>query len=114
MYADVQLEAQRLTGRRLVPTKAIIERDTRPLVFVVRDGRAQWTYIVPGRSNGVETEVLPDSSTGLIPVEPGDQVIVDGHLTLVHDAAVQVAAIRERGEAEAEVRRSPAAARRER
>ncbi len=111
MYADVQLEAQRLTGRRLVPTKAIIERDTRPLVFVVRDGRAQWTYIVPGRSNGVETEVLPDSSTGLIPVEPGDQVIVDGHLTLTHDAAVSVATLREREVTEP--RRTPASARRD-
>jgi multidrug efflux pump subunit AcrA (membrane-fusion protein) len=111
MYADVQLEAQRLTGRRLVPTKAIIERDTRPLVFVVRDGRAQWTYIVPGRSNGVETEVLPDSSTGVIPVEPGDQVIVDGHLTLTHDAAVSVATLREREVAEP--RRTPASARRD-
>ena len=110
MYADVQLEAQRLTGRRLVPTKAIIERDTRPLVFVVRDGRAQWTYIQPGRSNGVETEVLPDSSTGIIPIEPGDQVIVDGHLTLTHDAAVTVATLRERAEAEP-ARRTPAAGR---
>jgi RND family efflux transporter MFP subunit len=110
MYADVQLEAERLTARRLVPTKAIIERDTRPLVFVVRDGRAQWTYIQPGRSNGIETEVLPDSSTGLIPVEPGDQVIVDGHLTLTHDAAVTVATLRER--AESAPRRTPAAARR--
>lgn len=96
MYADVDLEAQRLPGRRLVPTRAIIERDTRPLVFVVRDGRAQWTYIVPGRSNGVETEVLPDSASGLIPVQPGDQVIVDGHLTLTHDAKVTVSAMRER------------------
>jgi RND family efflux transporter MFP subunit len=110
MYADVQLEAQRLTGRRLVPTKAIIERDTRPLVFVVRDGRAQWTYIQPGRSNGIETEVLPDSSTGLIPVQPGDQVIVDGHLTLTHDAAVTIATLREREESVP--RRTPAAARR--
>jgi len=110
MYADVQLEAQRLTGRRLVPTRAIIERDTRPLVFVVRNGRAQWTYIQPGRSNGIETEVLPDSSTGLIPVEPGDQVIVDGHLTLTHDAAVTIAAMREREESAP--RRTPAAVRR--
>jgi RND family efflux transporter MFP subunit len=96
MYADVDLEAQRLPARRLVPTRAIIERDARPLVFVVRDGRAQWTYILPGRSNGVETEVLPDSVSGEIPVRPGDQVIVDGHLTLTHDAAVTVSAVRER------------------
>ncbi len=96
MYADVRLEAQRLPNRRLVPARAIIERDGRPLVFVVKGGRAQWTYILPGRTNGRETEVLPDSVSGIIPVEPGDQVIVDGHLTLTHDAQVRVVAARER------------------
>ncbi len=96
MYADVRLEAQRLTGRRLVPARAIIERDGRPLVFVVRDGRAQWTYVTPGRTNGRETEILPDSVSGLIPVNAGDQVIIEGHLTLTHDAPVRVVAARER------------------
>lgn len=95
MYADVRLEAARLTNRRLVPARAIIERDGRPMVFVVREGRAQWTYILPGRSNGTETEVLPDSTTGQIPVEAGDQVIVEGHLTLTHDAPVRIVASRE-------------------
>jgi len=90
MYADVQLEATRLPSRRLVPTRAVVERDGRPLVFIVKDGRAQWTYITPGRSNGTETEVLPDSTTGQIPVNPGDPVIVEGHLTLTHDAPVIV------------------------
>jgi HlyD family secretion protein len=93
MYADVKLEATRLSKRRIVPTRAIIQRDNRPLVFVVRDGRAQWVYINPGRSNGVETEVLPDSGTGLIPVEVGDDVIVSGHLTLTHDAPVRVVSV---------------------
>lgn len=96
MYADVQLEAARLRNRRLVPARAVIERDGRPLVFVVKDGRAQWTYIVPGRSNGTFTEVLPDSSSGEIPVRAGDAVIVDGHLTLTHDAPVRVVRDRER------------------
>lgn len=90
MYADVRLEASRLTNRRLVPARAVIERDGRPLVFVVKDGRAQWVYILPGRTNGIETEVLPDSSSGLLPVEVGDDVIVEGHLTLTHDAPVRV------------------------
>ena len=90
MYADVQLEATRLSSRRLVPARAVIERDGRPLVFVVKGGRAQWTYINPGRSNGSDTEVLPDSATGQIPVQPGDAVIVEGHLTLTHDAPVKI------------------------
>lgn len=90
MYADIRLEATRLTHRRLVPARAVIERDGRPLVFVVKNGRAQWTYITPGRSNGTDTEVLPDSASGQIPVNPGDEVIVEGHLTLTHDAPVKV------------------------
>ncbi|HLA89089.1 MAG TPA: efflux RND transporter periplasmic adaptor subunit [Gemmatimonadaceae bacterium] len=95
MYADIRLEATRLTKRRIVPFKAVIERDGRPLVFVVRNGRAQWTYVTPGRSNGRETEILPDSTTGQIPVKPGDLVITEGHLTLTHDAPVRVMAMRE-------------------
>lgn len=90
MYADVRLEATRLKDRRLVPARAVIERDGRPLVMVVKDGRAQWTYITPGASNGVDTEVLPDSVTGVIPVAAGDLVITEGHLTLTHDAPVRV------------------------
>ncbi len=107
MYADVQLEASRLADRRLVPARAVIERDGRPLVFVVKDGRAQWTYILPGRSNGVDTEVLPDSVTGVIPVNPGDEVIVEGHLTLTHDAPVRVMAPREDVPVDATARRRP-------
>lgn len=94
-YADLRLEAARLPNRILVPARAVIERDGRPLVFVVKGGRAQWVYIVPGRSNGQDTEVLPDSSTGQIPVAVGDTVLVEGHLTLTHDAPVRVTAAAE-------------------
>lgn len=104
MYADVKLEATRLTNRRLVPARAVIERDGRPLVFVVKDGRAQWVYINPGRSNGTETEVLPDSASGVIPVNAGDEVIVEGHLTLTHDAPVQVTQAEEPRKSEIEAR----------
>ncbi len=96
MYTDVRLEATRLPNRILVPARAVIERDGRPLVFVAKAGRAQWVYILPGRSNGIDTEVLPDSSTGQIPVGVGDTVLVEGHLTLTHDAPVRVMAAAER------------------
>lgn len=90
MYADVRLESTRLPNRVLVPAPAIIERDGRPLVFVVKKSHAEWTYVNPGRSNGVDTEILPDSSSGEIPVQPGDTVLVEGHLTLTHDAPVRL------------------------
>ncbi|MEO8635137.1 MAG: efflux RND transporter periplasmic adaptor subunit [Gemmatimonadales bacterium] len=96
MYTDVRLEATRLPNRILVPARAVIERDGRPLVFVAKGGRAQWVYIFPGRSNGLDTEVLPDSSTGQIPVGVGDTVLVEGHLTLTHDAPIRVTAAAER------------------
>jgi HlyD family secretion protein len=96
MYADVRLEATRLSGRTIVPARAVIERDGRPLVFVVRDGRAQWTYIQPGRTNGLETEVQPDSVSGVIPIQAGDIVLIDGHVTLTHDAQVRLIARAER------------------
>ena len=90
MYADLRLEATRLPSRILVPSRAVIERDGRPLVFVVKGGRAQWVYINPGRNNGVDTEVLPDSSSNEIPVAVGDTVLIEGHLTLTHDAPVKM------------------------
>jgi HlyD family secretion protein len=96
MYADLRLEATRLPNRIIVPARAVIERDGRPLVFVVKGGRAQWVYILPGRSNGAETEVLPDSSSGQIPVAVGDTVLTEGHLTLTHDAPVRVLSNKER------------------
>jgi RND family efflux transporter MFP subunit len=95
MYADLRLEATRLTRRTIVPEKAVIERDGRPLVFVIRNNRAQWVYVFPGRSNGREREILADSATGQIPIKAGDLVIVEGHLTLTHDAPVRVVSRRE-------------------
>ncbi len=95
MYADLRLEATRLTNCRVVPERAVIERDGRPLVFIVKDGKAKWTYVNPGRTNGREREILPDSLTGQIPVNKGDLVITEGHLTLSHDAPVRVLARRD-------------------
>jgi len=86
----VRLDATRLKDRLVVPARAIIERDGRPLVFVVKDGRAQWVYVTPGHTNGTETEIQPDSSTGEAGVAPGDTVLVEGHLTLTHGAQVHV------------------------
>ena len=59
-------------------------------MFRARGGRAEWVYVPVGRSNGVETEVLADSVAGWTLVEPGDTVLVGGHLTLTHDAPITV------------------------
>jgi membrane fusion protein (multidrug efflux system) len=95
MYADVRLEANRLPNRILVPARSIIERDNRPLVFVARNGIAEWVYILAGRSNGRETEILPDSASGQIPLKPGEMVITDGQITLSHQAPIKLTPKRE-------------------
>jgi membrane fusion protein, multidrug efflux system len=96
MYADVELEATRLRDRVLVPSPAVIERDGRPLVFRFQKGHAEWVYVTPGQSNGRETEILADSVTGRPAVSPGDTVLVEGHLTLTHDAPVRLQQSEER------------------
>ena len=95
MYADVRLESTRLANRIVVPTRAVIERDNRPLVFVVKDGRAEWVYVNVGRRSSTETEILPDSSSNEIPLKVGDIVLTDGHLTLSHQAPVRLTRKRE-------------------
>jgi multidrug efflux pump subunit AcrA (membrane-fusion protein) len=96
MYADVRLEAQRLPNRRLVPTRAIIERDGRPSCsWCATDARSGRTSR-PGRTNGNRDGGAAGLVSGMIPVNPGDQVIIEGHLTLTHDAPVRVVAQRER------------------
>lgn len=90
MYADVRLEANRLPDRIIVPRRAVVEREGRPLVFVVKNGQADWVYVQTGRSNDRQTEVLPDSVSGIIPLNPGDVVLVSGHLTLTHQAKVRL------------------------
>lgn len=90
MYAEVRLEANRLPGRIIVPERALIERQGRPLVFKVSKGIAEWVYVNPGRSNGRQREILPDTVSGIIPLTPGDTVLIDGHLTLTHQAPVRL------------------------
>lgn len=83
LFAEVQVETRRLQDRLVVPEDAILLRQGRELVFVVEEGRAQWTYVDTGaRSSGYA--VIEDG------VSPGDTVAVSGHFALAHDADVSV------------------------
>ncbi len=86
MFAYAKLEAQIFKDRFLVPKEAILVRDQRKLVFIIRDGLAKWCYVETGLENEEFAEIL-DSTFGL---KPGEMVITSGHYTLVHDARVTV------------------------
>ncbi len=82
---------QELPDRIIVPRAAIVLRSARPVVFTydAQSGRAQWRYVTIEAENSEEVAI----AEGL---EGREQVIVEGNLTLDHDALVQV--VDEQGE----------------
>ncbi|MDX1673253.1 MAG: efflux RND transporter periplasmic adaptor subunit [Longimicrobiales bacterium] len=88
MYARVELEAQRIPDRILVPRSAILERDRRTMLFVLEDGKAKWRYVTTGLENEDYVEIVDHPETEV--VEPGEVVLTGGHFTLTHDADVRL------------------------
>jgi HlyD family secretion protein len=87
LFANVELETERLSNRLVVPDEAVLVRQGRDLVFVVEDGTAQWSYVNVGARSGDYAEITNG-------VAPGDTVAVDGHFALAHDAPVEVDEVR--------------------
>ncbi len=88
MYARVELEAQRIPDRILVPRSAILERDRRTMLFVLEDGKAKWRYVTTGLENDEYVEIVENPETEM--VRPGEVVLTGGHFTLTHDADVRL------------------------
>ena len=90
MYAEVSLAATSYPDRLLVPREAVLERGEgrrRTMIFVHREGRAEWRYVRTGRENERLVEIVPsDEGT----VSPGEVVLVDGHHFLAHDTPVRL------------------------
>ena len=90
MYAEVSLAATSYPDRLLVPREAVLERGEgrrRTMLFVHREGRAEWRYVRTGRENERLVEIVPsDEGT----VSPGEVVLVDGHHFLAHDTPVRL------------------------
>jgi len=82
LFAYVQLEAGRLKDRIVIAADAVLVRQGRDLVFLVENGRAQWTYVTIGRRSGGLVEIVE-------PVAEGDSLAVGGHHALSHDARVE-------------------------
>lgn len=88
MHAEIDVEYKIFENVIKVPRKAVIYRQDRYLVFVVRDikgntGIANWEYVTIGNQNDDEVEIL----TG---VQEGDLVLIEGHQTLAHQSKVRI------------------------
>ncbi|MCD6116959.1 efflux RND transporter periplasmic adaptor subunit [bacterium] len=86
MFAFVKLEARIYHNRFRVPREAVLVRDERKLVFVVRDKHAKWCYVKTGLENDEYYEILSSAQN----LKAGEPVIVSGHYTLIHDAPVKI------------------------
>jgi len=83
MHAEVEIIAEIYKDRLMVPQDAVLDRGGRKLVFAVEEGWAKWKYVTLGLENEEYAEILEG-------ITEGEQVIVDGHYTLAHDARVQI------------------------
>jgi RND family efflux transporter MFP subunit len=83
MHAEVAIVSEVHPMKLLIPDDAILVRSDRTMVFVVKDGLAKWRYVKLGSENEHYVEILDGA-------QEGDQVIVRGHYTLGHDAAVHI------------------------
>jgi len=85
MYARIVLDSGSLKNRLLVPRQALVIRDNRELVFVVRDSLAQWCYVKTGARNDKLIEIVSSEFN----LKPGEPVVVDGQFSLAHNAKVR-------------------------
>jgi RND family efflux transporter MFP subunit len=83
MHAEVEIVAEIYKDRMLIPQDAVLSRSGRKLAFVVIDDVAKWRYIEIGLENEEYAEVLDG-------IKEGELVLIDGHLTLAHDARVKI------------------------
>ncbi len=83
MHAEVEVASEIYEGRLLVPHEAVLVRGGRKLVFAVESGLAKWRYVTTGLENERYVEILEGAKAG-------ELVIVEGHLTLAHDAKVTI------------------------
>lgn len=83
MDAELDIEYAMVSNVIKVPRQAVVVRSGRPLVFVVENDTAQWRYIEMGAMNEEDVEVKSG-------VAAGELVVVEGHLTLAHQAKVRI------------------------
>lgn len=84
-YVNVQITAQQDTNVVLIPTDAIVQTASGPVVFVDNNGVANQVPVQIGLQDSTNTEITGG-------VNPGDQVVIAGQTALQNGARVQIVA----------------------
>lgn len=82
MNARIVIE-RKLPNQLVIPKSAVLERSGKKVVFVYKNGLAEWHYVVVSHENEKEVAI----SEGL---RAGDSIIIEGNLNLGHDAKVEI------------------------
>ena len=85
MFGRLRIDYDRRANALAIPRAALIEDDTKPSVFVVRDGKAQRVALTVGHVEGGWVEVREG-------LKEGEQVVVAGKTALRDGTKVQVLA----------------------
>ena len=88
MFGNVRIQGDVYRNILLVPKKAVVMRDNRPVIFVYQStgdgtGLAKWFYVELGRENEEFYEIKSA-------INPGDTIIVEGNYNLAHDSRVRI------------------------
>jgi hypothetical protein len=80
MNARVTVEHQH-PSQIVIPKSAVLERNSRKVVFTYEDGLAKWNYVAVGKESDSEVALMSGISAG-------QEVIVSGNLNLGDKASV--------------------------
>jgi RND family efflux transporter MFP subunit len=84
LNAEADIEYAGIRDVLKVPRQAMLVRSNRTLVFIVENELALWKYFEAGAGNEEEIEVKSGE------LQAGDRVVIEGQLTLAHQAKVKV------------------------
>ena len=83
MFANCIIEGDIFRDRIIIPKDALLIRQDRKLVFIRREDKAEWRYVTTGTENDDSIEILEGLNVG-------DELIIEGHYTLSHNATIKV------------------------
>ncbi len=83
-FCKVRIVKDIYPDKLVVPKRAVLERDGKKFVFLVKNNVALWKYV----KTGVEGERFVEIKEG--EVSPVDTVLVEGHSFLSHNSPVKV------------------------
>ena len=74
----------------VVPKSAVVLRDNQEVLFVVKNGKAYWTYVLTTLENSKAYAVIPNPDKSSASLKVGDTIVVSNNLNLAHDSEISV------------------------